>query len=201
MTNSYSRVFQFKITLKGITPRIWRRIQVPETYTFWDLSIAIQSAMDWGGHHLHEFQIFNPKTGTLDDIGSPDEDSGRDVLIGWETKIAPYFSMENRRAEYLYDFGDYWEHNILLEKILPKEPDRTYPRCIAGKNNSPPDDVGSTQGYEEFVEIMNNPAHEEHDEMAEWYGGDEYDPTYFDCEDVVFVNPDKMLRLTKMFHE
>ena len=195
MTESYSRVFQFKITLKEITPKIWRRIQVPETYTFWDLSIAIQSAMDWGGHHLHEFRIFNPKTGEDDNIGFPDEEYGKHVRSGWELKIAPYFSMDNKKAEYLYDFGDYWEHTILLEKILPKEPDRTYPCCIAGKNNSPPDDVGSVPGFEGFVEIMNDPDHEEHDETAQWYGSDEYDPKHFDCKEVVFVNPDKMLRL------
>ncbi|KAF1076929.1 plasmid pRiA4b ORF-3 family protein [Methanogenium sp. MK-MG] len=195
MIKHYSQVYQFKITLKEISPRIWRRIQVPETYTFWDLSIAIQSAMDWGGHHLHEFRIFNQKTGVADDIGFPDEEYDRDVLSGWDTKIAAYFSMDNKRADYLYDFGDYWEHQILLEKILPKEPDGTYPCCIAGKKNSPPDDVGSTQGYEEFVEIMNNPDHEEHEEMAEWYGDDYYDPEEFDCTEVVFLNPDNMLRL------
>jgi len=194
MTKHYTHVYQFKITLKGITPRIWRRIQVPETYTFWDLSVAIQDAMDWGGHHLHEFRILNPKTGVEDEIGLPDEEFDRYVLKGWKTKIASYFSRDNKRADYVYDFGDYWEHMLLLEKILLKEPGRTYPRCIAGKRNSPPDDVGSIPGYEEFVEIMNNPDHEEHDEMVEWYG-DDYEPEHFDCEQVVFLNPDDMLRL------
>lgn len=194
MTKDYTHVYQFKITLRGITPRIWRRIQVPETYTFWDLSAAIQDAMNWGGHHLHEFRILNPKTGVEDEIGLPDEEFDRYVLKGWKTRIASYFSMDNKRADYVYDFGDYWEHMILLEKILLNEPGTTYPRCIAGKRNSPPDDVGSIPGYEEFVEIMNNPDHEEHDEMVEWYG-DDYDPEDFDCEQVVFLNPDDMLRL------
>ncbi len=195
MKKDYSRVYQFKITLKGITPKIWRRIQVPETYTFWDLNIAIQGAMDWGGHHLHEFQVFNPRTNIVDDIGFPDDEYARRVICGWEIKIASYFSMDNKKANYLYDFGDYWEHQILLEKILPKEPDMTYPRCIGGKNNSPPDDVGSTSGFEEFVEIMNNPDHEEHEEMAVWYGDESFDLKKFDCSKVVFFDPDKLLRM------
>jgi len=194
MKYRYTRVYQFKITLQEIRPPIWRRIQVPETYTFWDLSVAIQSAMDWGGHHLHEFSVLNPKTGVVDEIGFPDEEYGRSVRKGWETKIASYFSKDNKWAEYLYDFGDYWEHDVLLEKILPTEPGMIYPRCIAGKRNTPPDDVGSTDGYEEFVEIMSDPDNEEYEEMKMWYGGD-FDPDHFDCEEVVFLHPEEMLRL------
>jgi hypothetical protein len=190
-----NQVYQFKIALKGITPQVWRRIRVPETYTFWDLHVAIQSAMDWGGHHLHEFTILNPKTGEMDVIGIPHEDfDEREVLEGWKIKIARYFSMTNKKADYLYDFGDYWEHSIVLEKILPKDSKTRYPCCIAGKRSSPPDDVGGIPGFEEFVEIMKDSSHEEHDEMVEWYC-DEFDPEAFNCKDVTFLDPAEMLRL------
>jgi len=194
MKKAYKHVYQFKISLKGITPQIWRRIQVPETCTFWDLSVAIQDVMSWEGHHLHAFTLRNPKTGFEDEIGIPDEEFDRHVLKGWKTKISAYFSMENKKALFVYDFGDWWEHAVTLEKILTREPGREYPCCIAGKRNAPPDDVGSIPGYEEFVGIMKNPRHKEHDEMVEWYGGS-YDPEDFDCGKIQFNDPDVLLTL------
>ena len=195
MKKTDHQVYQFKIALMGFTPQIWRRIQVPETYTFWGLHVAIQSVMDWGGHHLHEFTILNPKSGEMDEIGIPFEDfEERGVMEGWKVKIARYFSMTNKKAVYLYDFGDYWEHSVVLEKILPKDLKTRYPCCIAGKRSPPPDDVGGVSGFEEFVEIMKDPDHEEHDEMVEWYGG-EFELEAFDCKDIKFLNPAEMLRL------
>jgi hypothetical protein len=197
MKKSYDQVYQFKIALKGITPQIWRRIQVPETYTFWDLHVAIQDAMSWGGHHLHEFTILNPKNGEMDEIGIPYEDSDdRSILEGGKTKIDRYFSMTNKKADYLYDFGDYWEHRVVLEKILPKDPKTEYPCCIAGKRNSPPDDVGGVPGFEEFVKIMKDPRHKEHDEMVEWHCG-EFDPEAFDYKNVTFSDPAELLKLIR----
>ncbi|MDO9034708.1 MAG: plasmid pRiA4b ORF-3 family protein, partial [Methanoregula sp.] len=87
-----------------------------------------------------------------------------------------------------------WEHTVVLEKILPADPKINYPCCIAGKRNGPPDDVGGVFGYEEFLSIMKDPQHEEHDEMVEWYG-DIYDPEEFDCAEVVFNDPDAWLSL------
>jgi len=115
MKKKYNQVYQFKITLKGIKPPIWRRIQVPETYTFWDLHVAIQDAMGWIDYHLHEFELENPSTGLTVNIGSPNEDFGEEVLPDGGQKIADYFSMENRAADYVYDFGDNWEHKIQLK--------------------------------------------------------------------------------------
>jgi hypothetical protein len=102
--------------------------------------------------------------------------------------------MTNKKAVYLYDFGDYWEHSVVLEKILPKDLKTKYPCCIAGKRSPPPDDVGGVSGFEEFVEIMKDPDHEEHDEMVTWYGG-EFELEAFDCKNITFLNPAEMLRL------
>jgi hypothetical protein len=178
MKNKYYRVYQFKITLKNISPPIWRRIQVPESYSFWDLHVAIQDVMAWLDYYLHEFKIVNPSTGIKVEIGIPvddDFDMGREVLPGWKEKTADYFSMENRVAYYEYDFGDIWEHTIKLEKILPRNKDKDYPRCIAGKRSCPPEDCGGVWGYEDFLEIISNPDHEEYEETMEWAGG-AFDP-------------------------
>ncbi|MEA3487768.1 MAG: plasmid pRiA4b ORF-3 family protein, partial [Euryarchaeota archaeon] len=80
MKKKYNHVYQFKITLGGSTPPIWRRIQVPETYSFWDLHVAIQDAMGWSGNHLHEFEVVNPSTGLKQIIGNPNDDVSVNAL-------------------------------------------------------------------------------------------------------------------------
>lgn len=188
MKKIFNQVYQFKITLKGIRPPIWRRIQVPETYTFWDLHVAIQDAMGWLDCHLHEFEMVNPSTGSNVSIGIPDENFGREVLPGWKQKIADYFSMENKQADYVYDFGDNWLHKIRLKTILPRQENINYPNCIKGKRACPPEDCGGTWGYEEFLEIIKTPNHEKHEEILEWIGG-EFDSEHFDVREVIFADP------------
>ena len=189
MKKRFNEVFQFKISLRGGKPPIWRRIQVPNTYTFWDLHVAIQDAMGWGDCHLHEFEMVRPSSGLEVNIGIPDEDFDREVLPEWKHKIADLFSMENRSANYEYDFGDNWEHKIELEKILPKEKNVDYPRCIKGKRACPPEDCGGIWGYEDFLDIITDPDHEDYQEMLEWVGG-EFDPEHFDLKEVGFTDPD-----------
>jgi hypothetical protein len=185
----FNQIYQFKISLKGVRPPIWREIQVPETYTFWDFHVAIQDAMGWQDYHLHEFELLKPSTGLKVNIGTPDEDFGRKVLPGWTQKIADYFSSENRAASYLYDFGDDWEHQIELQKIIPKKRGISYPVCTNGKRACPPEDCGGIWGYEDLLEIIKDPTHEEYEEMMEWLGG-KFDPEYFAARKVRFDDPD-----------
>jgi len=194
MKKKFDQVSQFKITLRDIKPPIWRRIQIPETYTFWDLHVAIQDAMGWSDYHLHEFEMGGPSTGLKVNIGIPDEDFGREILPGWKQKITDYFSMGNRLAEYIYDFGDNWEHIIKLEKIFPRDKNIDYPICIDGKRACPPEDCGGIWGYENFLEIINDPDNEEYEDMIEWVGG-EFDPEHFDVKEVSFDDPDKRRRI------
>jgi len=197
MKKKYDQVYQFKITLKGTKPPIWRRILVPETYTFWDLHVAIQDAMGWEDYHLHEFTLLSPKTGRKVKIGIPsdeDADFGWKVLADWNQKIAHYFSLDNSKADYVYDFGDGWEHSIKLEKILPRETGVAYPRCIGGKRACPPEDCGGIGGYAEFLEAIGDPANELHEDMLDWVGGS-FDPDDFDPNDVEFEDPDSRFKL------
>jgi hypothetical protein len=194
MKKKFDQVYQFKITLQEIKPPIWRRIQVPQTYTFYDLHVAIQDVMIWSDYHLHEFEIKDPSTGLKIVIGFPDDEFGRDILAGQKQKIAKYFTMENPYADYVYDFGDFWQHKIQLEKILPREENVEYPICIKGKRACPPEDVGGIGGYEDFLKIIKNPKHKEYEEMLEWAGG-EFDPEQFDCEEIIFMDPAKRLKM------
>jgi len=192
MKKQFTQVYQFKITLKEAKPPIWRRIQVPETYTFYDLHVAIQDAMGWSDSHLHQFEMKDPSSGEEVEIGIPDEDFAdeSETLPGWKHKIADYFSVKNPKAEYIYDFGDNWEPLVQLEKILPRAEKVSYPICIDGKRACPPDDCGGVWGYMDLLKTISNPDDEEYEDMMEWLGG-EFDPEHFDPEDVHFENPDE----------
>lgn len=183
----FDNIYQFKILLRDTDPPVWRRIQVPETYTFWELHVAIQDAMGWEDYHLHEFTLKNPSNGMESDIGIPDEegDFDDDMLAGWEQKIAEWFSMKNNKADYMYDFGDGWEHDIILEKILPRDKNIKYPICIDGERACPPEDCGSIPGYEEICQGKH--------EFQEHYK--DFRPEHFDPKEVYFDNPKERLKL------
>lgn len=188
MKKKFARVYQFKITLKGIEPPVWRKIQVPETYSFWDLHVAVQDAMGWEDCHLHDFAVRHPRTDATVRMGIPDDDFELNILAGWEHNIADYFSAKNKTAKYVYDYGDNWEHSVELEKILPRHKERAYPRCIGGQRACPPEDCGSVHGYEELLEAIMDPGHERHEELLRWSGGD-FEPERFSPKAVRFADP------------
>lgn len=191
-------IFQFKISLEGIRPSIWRTIQVPSYYSFWDLHIAIQDAIGWFDCHLHEFRIKRTASKEEAFIGIPDEDSDfdldRETLAGWDEYIKDWFSIKNRTAKYIYDFGDDWNHTIKLEEIITCEENIPYPRCIAGEYACPPEDVGGIYGYHNFLEIIYNLHHPEHKEMLQWAGGS-FDPKRFDFQKIKFDDPDERFKI------
>lgn len=173
------QIYQFKITLKDIRPPIWRRIQVPGTFSFSDLHLAIQRAMGWEDYHMHSFTINDP---TLGERITIEDNEGEELISDW-------FKMETSVANYIYDYGDLWEHRVELEKILKREKNTEYPRCIEGKRACPPEDCGGAGGYYEILEILKNPEHEEYQETLEWIGED-FDSEHFNPEDVVFNDSD-----------
>lgn len=166
-------VYQMKVTLNDSRPLIWRRIQVLNTITLFDLHKIVQIAMGWTNGHLHAFII--------DDVyySIPSDDDWQPVVDEREILLRDVAGKEGDELEYTYDFGDGWDHTITIEKILTPEPDVQYPRCLAGERTCPPEDVGGVWGYIEFLESMNDPDHPEHDENVAWIGG-VFDPDAFD---------------------
>ena len=116
------------------------------------------------------------------------------ILSDREEKILKYFTMENRLAEYEYDFGDAWSHEIKLEEILPREEGVEYPRYIVGKRACPPEDVGGSWGYSDFLEIIANQDHEEYHDTLTWVGG-AFDPEHFDLDEICFDDPDERWKI------
>lgn len=197
-SSANKKVYQFKICLQLTDPLIWRRIQVPENYSFWDLHVAIQDAMGWKDCHLHSFTLTNPKDGKEVRIEIPDDKfitEGDEIgLADYDEFIADYFTQTNSKAEYEYDFGDSWIHEVELEGIFPKIPKQRYPKCLDGDRACPPEDCGSIPGYEEIVEAMKKPKSSRAKELIDWLGY-KYDPADFKPEDVVFDNPSKRREL------
>ena len=188
MNKRFDHVYRFKVSLKDIKPPIWRRIEVPANYTFWDLHVAIQDAMGWSDSHLHEFEIKNPHTNEMIKIGYPDMEYGENILICWKELIANYFTPVNKTASYIYDFGDYWQHKVQLEQIHPVEKGQSYPKCLNGKRACPPEDCGGVGGYYNLLEILSDPMDEDYETMIEWLG-EEYHPDFFDLSEVGFDDP------------
>lgn len=195
MTKKALNVYQFKISLLEVKPLIWRRIQVVETYSFWDLHVAIQDAMGWQDYHLHEFNIINPNTTKNTLIGYPEEmfgfiEENRVVLASWLHNIQDFFSLDNPKARYNYDFGDDWEHEIVLEAILPKEPKVKFPKCLAGARSCPPEDCGGPGGYARFLQINKNSRHPDYQQNIDWLGKP-FNANNFDATKVRFDSPTK----------
>ena len=178
---SSQEIYQIKITLLGTRPPVWRRLLVPAGMTLAQLHDVLQAAMGWENCHLHEFRIGRQT------FGAPDPDSrlmgGTGSIDERKVRICDVLGKAPAKAEYTYDFGDSWEHSILVEKLLPSEPGLNYPICTGGKRHGPPEDCGGIGGYYNLLEAIHDPEHQEHEEMLEWIGGD-FDPEAFSVEDV-----------------
>jgi hypothetical protein len=176
---SEAEVYQIKVTLEDSKPPIWRRLLVRSDITLGDLHPIIQVAMGWCDCHLHQFIV----QGTYFGEPHPEYDLDLDMRDEQQVTLRQIDPGEGFTFQYEYDFGDGWEHQVLVEKILPPGPGQRYPLCIEGRRACPPEDVGGTWGYLGFLEAIQDPDHPEHEEYLEWVG-DEFDPEAFDLDAV-----------------
>jgi len=167
------RLYILKITLLGSQPPIWRRLAVPGDTTLFLLHHIIQAAMGWENDHLHEFIINKVR------YGDDEFDFGPEVISDRETLLQDVITRARKKFRYVYDFGDGWQHEILVEKITVPEAGQRYPYCLDGARACPPEDCGGIWGYEDLLAIINDPDHPDYKERLEWLG-DNFDPEAFD---------------------
>jgi len=174
-----SKIYQIKVTLKYSHPPIWRRIQVAGETTFHELHYILQRVMGWDDSHLHQFIIGDRTYGGSDDEfgAAPRRRDSGSLAVGEVVRH------EKSKFIYEYDFGDSWQHVLLVERILPLEEGVQYPRCLAGRGACPPEDCGGVYGYYAKLEALRDPKHPEHKEIIDWMNED-FDPEAFDLEDV-----------------
>jgi Plasmid pRiA4b ORF-3-like protein len=178
--------------LRDIHPPIWRRIQVWEDTTLAQLHTILQIVMGWEDYHLHEFVIGR----RLYSVPDPDDIMyERNVVDESHVPLGDVVPRVGTDFAYLYDFGDSWEHDLILEAILLPETTAQYPSCIGGERRTPPEDVGGIPGYEEYLAALADPEHEEHGNMLQWRGP--FDPESF-APDQVNQRLRKKFRSRKM---
>ncbi|MFU8871714.1 plasmid pRiA4b ORF-3 family protein [Micromonospora sp. SL4-19] len=172
-------IYQIKVGLRGARPPIWRRLEVPADVSLARLHELIQSAFAWTDSHLHVFET------AYGSFGRPDAELGHRAAS--RVTLEQVALAAGDKLRYTYDFGDNWEHDIVVEKVLDREASVAYPRCVGGRRAAPPDDCGGVWGYAELVEILGDPTNPEHEERLEWLGLDDpadFDPARFNAKAV-----------------
>ena len=176
---SAAPIYQLKIVLLGSEPPIWRRLQVPGNANLGWLHAVLQTAVGWTNSHLHHFLTQDARSSDPrhnEDMGfgdEPDRDEAKATLLQVATKLGAQFSYE-------YDFGDSWEHEVTVEKILPPGSGPSAGAlCVDGARACPPEDCGGIGGYANLLKVLGKPKHPEHKAMKEWIGRD-FDPEAFD---------------------
>jgi hypothetical protein len=173
-------VHQLKITLRSVKPPVWRRIVVRSDKTLGELAPILEAAMGWLGGHLHVFDV----DGTW--YGTPDPDWGRDDLDERKFRVRDVLPEVGSKLRWDYDFGDGWEHNVVVEEIIAAEPGVEYPICLAGRRACPPEDCGGPWGYADLLNALADPAHPDHEGMREWAPLN-FDPARFDLEETTLA--------------
>jgi tRNA (cmo5U34)-methyltransferase len=171
-------IYQLKISLKGLIPPIWRKIQLQSDVTLPELHRILQIVMGWGNYHPYRFIIDRQTYGEEPNL-----------KLARETRLSEVVTAAGSKFIYLYDPADDWQHVVKLEKIVSPQAGTSYPLCLAGQRACPPEECGGIWEYTNLLEILKNPEHPEYREMLEQYGGD-FDPEAFNVDRV-----NKALRL------
>jgi Plasmid pRiA4b ORF-3-like protein len=173
-SNSFNEIATLRIELQDTDPVIWRQVEVPTSVTLKVLHDIIQAVMGWLNYHLWEFTIDKQRYGL-----PTNEDWGTEPRIeASKVRLRDVLKSRKNVIDYLYDFGDSWEHRITVTNIRPAESGVSYPRYIAGEWNAPPEDCGGIPGFYAILEAVADPNHPNHAETKEWL--DEYDPKVID---------------------
>ncbi|PZG41762.1 hypothetical protein C1I98_20825 [Spongiactinospora gelatinilytica] len=174
-TSDGAMIHRIKVSLDGIRPPIWRRLEVPSAITLRDLHEVVQLAFGWEDYHMWVFESPLGRHGVTDpELKMADAST---VLLH---EVVPAVG---DRFQYTYDFGDNWKHTIQVQAVAPAAPDIAYPRCLAGRRACPPEDCGGAWGYGYLLEIIADPNHDEHRERLRWLGltsAGSFDPAAFD---------------------
>jgi len=171
--------FQLRIQLEDVKPVIWRRLLVPGSVRLSKLHDMFQAAMGWTNSHLHSFTVGDECYGMrLED----DEDDDPDEIDENTVTVVQTLGGHKRFA-YLYDFGDNWRHDVVIEDEIRSINGLKFAVCVDGQNACPPEDCGGTGGFTELLEILADPDHEEREHYLGWVGG-LFDPTAFDLASV-----------------
>ena len=176
-----AEIIQLRISLIDSNPLIWRQVLISKSTTFFKLHQIIQIAMGWKSSHLFEFNLEGYRIGIIDEQ-EPGYGNSK-VIDAKKSTLKDLISHEGETFKYLYDFGDNWQHVVEVEKFIDKEPDSSYPVCIYGALNCPPEDCGGIHSFYNLMKILGNKKHPDYIETVHWIGKN-YNPGVFDKDKV-----------------
>ena len=176
-------IIQLKISLAHTKPLIWRRVLVHKDTSFFELHHIIQIVMGWKNYHLFEFNLEGFRIGEVDEEEKSDGYGSDKILQATAVKLSDIAAQPKDHINYLYDFGDGWLHQIKVEKISSIDKRVTYPICIDGEMNCPPEDCGGMGLFYHCLDVLKDKKHPEHKEISSWFNK-KYDPELFDKEKV-----------------
>lgn len=171
-----TRQLVLRVTLRDIEPPVWRLVHVPEAFTLHQLHRVLQIAFSWLDYHLYEFRIGHRR------FEAPDPEADDEVEDSMSVRLADIDLRAGAKITYLYDFGDGWTHDIVVERVIAKPlegPQAGLPRLLDGARAAPPEDAGGPHGHERLLEALADASHPEHEDMRAWVG-EQYDPGRFD---------------------
>lgn len=168
------KYYLLKVSLLGITPSIWREFVVPCDITLDRLHDVIQIIMGWSDRHIHEFRIGKSRYSEFLD---PNDENL--ILFSSQFRLNELVKRKGRTFNYIYDFGNLWDHEIIVESTNYKRDIDLEVFCVGGERACPPEDVGGVDGYEHFLEVINNPSHVDYEKYMEW-SDNSYDSEYYD---------------------
>ncbi len=168
-------VVRIRIELEGTDPLVWRSVDVPVSSSLMALHDIIQVTMRWKDAHLFEFVVGDRVYG---EPNAEDAAWGRKLFFAKNIRLKSLIERGIDHFRYVYDFGDNWQHRVTIEGLRQGEAETDYPAFVGGARRSPPEDVGGISGFEEFLEAVSDPRHEDHDRMLTWCGGP------YDLEDI-----------------
>jgi hypothetical protein len=171
------RIYEIKVTLRGSRPPIWRRLHVPSDVTLFRLHEILQVAMGWYDCHMHLFM----RNGI--EYGPPDPELNVERISERATRLQDVLRRPKERLLYEYDFGDGWEHDVVLENVLEPQAGVRYPICVTGKRACPPEDCGGIGGFYHYLSALADAKHPDHAEMVEWRRPS-FDASAFDINEV-----------------
>lgn len=171
-----AKAITIRIAIDNIKPEIWRRFVIRDSINLHNLHEIIQDVMGWTNTHLYSFVIKGKEYTDEETV----EESGK----GKDAEVISVGSLKFKKGDklkYIYDFGDDWIHTLSVEAVTKPDPSIEYPWCLDGARSCPPEDCGGIYGYEDLLDILSNPNHEEHESMKEWVGP-YFAPEHFDLE-------------------
>lgn len=177
-------VHQLKVTLRGLRPPVWRRVVVSSGTPLSELAELLEAAMGWLGGHLHSFDTGDTIYQRPDPGG--DFGWGRRTVDEGTVTIADVLAEPKAKLRWDYDFGDGWQHDVVVESIGPANAGIDAPVCLAGRRACPPEDCGGTWGYANLLAAIADPGHEDHEDLAEW-APPGFDPGAFDPTDATLA--------------